>query len=267
VKRPITLSAAILAFMIALSIGVPVWADTVKPAVVVQAGADSQLAFSIGNDTDAAHTYTLSTTGLPSGATATFAQDGPLVTSVKADAHGSAPVTIRLQVPADTRLSRTEVTFVAKRDDGVTAETPFFVDVESRFALKITGATKNVSVFSGQDFSTDVVVTNAGAGAVTNVKPSVEMPPKWVLLLDPPSVPSIAPGKDAVFHLKITVPASQAALVQPVKVAATGDQASSPASSMSVRVQTNPAYLPVAAVAVLAALLGVFIYFRRKGRR
>lgn len=266
-KRPISLSAALMALMIALSVGVPAWADTVRPAVLVQAGADAQLTFSISNDTDVPHTYTLATTGLPSGATATFNQDGPIVSSVKAGAHGSTPVTIRVQVPADTRLSRTDVTFVAKRDDGVTAEAPFYLDVESKYALKITGSAKSASVFSGQDFSTDVVVTNAGAAAVTNVKPSTDAPPKWVVVSDPLSVPSIAPGKEAVFHLKVTVPASQAAIIQPVKLTAVSDQAESPAAPMSVRVQTNPSYLPIAGVVVAAAILGVFIYFRRKGRR
>lgn len=266
-KRLISPSAALVAMLFVLTVANPAWGDIVRPAAVVQAGATAPLTLALTNETSAPHSYELTTTGLPAGMTVTFAQSGPVVTSVKVGPQASTPVTLRIQVPADARLGSADIKFVARRDDGTSVEAPFTLDVESTYALKITSASKNVSTFSGQDFALDVAVVNNGAADATNLKPSLEMPSKWVLSADPASIPSLGPGKEAVFHLKVTVPASQVAIDQPVKVSVGSDQVGSPASPVSVRVQNNPVYLPIAGGIVLIALIALVVYFRRKGRR
>jgi uncharacterized membrane protein len=266
-RRPITLSAATAAIALVLSLAAPAWADTVAPAVVAQAGTTASLTLQLANETTAAHSYDLTATGLPTGASATFSEAGHVVTKVKVDASSSAPVYLRLQVPAVARLGVFEATFVARRDDGAKVEAPFTIDVESTYMLKITNTSRNISTFAGKDFTFDVAVTNSGAARVANVVPVMDMPPKWVLVSSPAAVAFLDPAKEAVFHLTVTVPASQVAINQPLKVTVTSDQVSSPASALSVRVQSNPVYLPIAGGVVLFALLGVVIYFRRKGRR
>ncbi|MHB1341033.1 MAG: COG1470 family protein [Coriobacteriia bacterium] len=266
-KRLISPSAMLVAMMFLLTVATPACADTVRPAAIAQAGTTATLTLALINETSSPHSYDLTATGLPAGMSATFTQAGPVMTSVKVGAHASAPVTLQLQVPADARLGRADITFVARRDDGASVEAPFTLDVESTYALKITSASKNVSTFSGQDFALDVAVVNSGAADATNLKPSLDMPPKWVLVADPPSIPSLGPGKEAVFHLKVTVPASQVAIDQPVKVSVGSDHVSSPSSPVSVRVQNNPVYLPIAGGVVLIALVALVVYFRRKGRR
>ncbi|PKQ16968.1 MAG: hypothetical protein CVT67_02140 [Actinobacteria bacterium HGW-Actinobacteria-7] len=266
-KKLIRSAVAVAAVMLSLSLAVPAWADSVRPAITVQAGSSASLTFQLTNDTSVEHSYELTTTGLPGRATATFAETGPVVTAIKVGAGKTAQVNMRVQVLPEAALAISEVTFVTRRDDGAVVRTPFGLEVQSTYALRITSASKSVSTFSGQDFKLDMVVANAGAAAVTNVLPKLEMPPKWVLVSDPQFVPNLDPGKEAVFHLTITVPASQVAIDQPVSVGVAGDQTASPASPVTVRVQNNPVYLPVAGGVVIIALGAVVIYFRRKGRR
>lgn len=266
-KRSISIRAAIVALMLVLTMAVPAWADTAMTQVVAQAGTTTSLDLLLTNDTAVAHSYELTATGLPSGLSAQFAQAGPSVSSVQVGAHGSTSVTLKMTVPPDARLGRCDVTFVARRDDQATAEERFVLDVESAYALKITSSSKNVSAFSGQNFTFDVSVLNSGSKAVTGVAPTLEMPSKWVLSTDPAAVARLEPGAEAVFHLTVAVPASQVAIDQPVSVSVASDQATSPSSGVAVRVQSNPSYMPVAAGVVVAALAGVAFYFRRKGRR
>lgn len=278
-KRPTTSSSSLAALMLVLMAAAvataiaagtaptPAWADTVRPAAVAQAGTSTSLTLALANETSAPHSYDLTATGLPAGMTVTFAQAGPTVANVRVGAHATVPVTLQVRVPAGARLGSVDATFVARREDGTLVEAPFTLDVQSTYALKITSASKNVTTFSGQEFTFDVAVVNSGAADATNLKPSLDMPAKWVLMSDPPSISNLGPGKEAVFHLRVTVPASQVAIVQPVKVSVASDQANSPVSPVSVRVQNNPVYLPIAAGVVLIALAALAIYFRRKGRR
>lgn len=243
------------------------WADTVRPALVVEAGTSANFTTEIANETAAQHAYALSVTGLPAGVKATFVETGPVVSRVTIAAHASDLVTVRVAVPKGTAVGHVEASILARRDDGTSVATPLALDVQSTYRLEITSAAKNVTTFSGQDFTLDVTAVNAGATAVHNVAAAMDIPPKWVLLSDPASVASLAPGKEAVFHLRVTVPASQVAIVQPASVSVTSDQVSSDARPVSVRVQASPAYLPIAGGTVLVAIGAVAVYFRRKGRR
>jgi uncharacterized membrane protein len=92
-------------------------------------------------------------------------------------------------------------------------------------------------------------------------------PPKWVVRVDPASVPSLEPGGTVDFHVQVMVPASQVAIDQPVKLTLTSDQTTSPDSALMVRVQSNPNYLLPAGALVITAVAGVFVYFHIKGRR
>lgn len=266
-KRPMSLRAAFVAMMLVFSVAVPAWADTLHPALVAQAGTTAELAFDINNETAQQHSYELTATGLPSGVTVQFVQDDSLVTGVDAEPNTAVPVSLRVHVATGAQIGSVELTFVARRDDEVTIEAPFTLDVRSIYALSITGAPKNASAFSGQEFGFDVTVTNGGAASATNLQPVLDMPSKWVMISDPPSIASLDPGGEAVFHLMVTVPASQVAIDQPVSVSVSSDQTLSEAVPVAVRVQSNPVYLPVAGGVVLAALAAVIIYFRRKGRR
>lgn len=266
-RLPITLKAAVTAIALTIALAVPAWADTISPAMVAQAGTTASFPVEITNQTSSVHAYTLRVEGLPKGTGCVFTANGAAVTSLTVEPGTGAPVVVHASVPAVAQLGTFEATFVARRDDGTEVKMPFAIDVESTFALKIASVSGSVSTFSGRDFSLDVTVRNAGASAVDNLAPAVDMPPKWVLLTDPSVLPSLAPGAEATFHLTVTVPASQVAIEQPVKVSVKSDQVTSPASDVKVRVQSNPVFLPFTIGLLVVALIGVVVYFRLKGRR
>ena len=266
-KRTIHIVMACAALVAALALPAAALADTATTAAVVQAGSTATLTFGMVNETAGEQSYTLSATGLPAGAVASFAQDGTTTTAIGIAANGDSAVTMQVAVPADTAVGRYDGSFTATRVDGVTVSAPFVLAVRNTYALKITSAGTSISAFSGKEFTLDVAVTNTGAAAVTNLTPAMDIPSKWVLLSDPASVPSLDPGAEAVFHLTVTVPASQVAIDQPASVSITSDQVTSSAADLSVRVQSNPVFLPIAGVVVLIALIAVAVYFRLKGRR
>lgn len=256
-----------LLIVAALALPAQALADSASTAAIVQAGGTAALTFDVTNETASEQSYTLTATGLPPQAAAEFTEDGTVSTAIAVPANGDLPVTMQVQVPAGTPVGTYDGGFTATRGDGSALTVPFVLAVQNTYALKITSTAQNISAFSGKDFTLDVVVSNTGAAALTNVAPAMDMPSKWVLLSDPASVPSLDPGAEAVFHLAATVPASQVAIDQPVSVSVTSDQVSSPVSDLSVRVQSNPVFLPAAAAVVVIALIAVAVYFRLKGRR
>lgn len=260
------LSTLALVAVIALPAGVAA-ADAIHPDVLAPAGTTAVFTTRVANESSQDHTYELACVGLPVGASATFVTSGPIVTSVAIPAHGDTAITLRVVVPADAITGSSAALLVATRNDGVKLEMPFALTVDDAFSLKIVSASKNVSAFSGQEFTLDVTALNSGTRAITNVVPQADMPSKWVLLSEPASVSQLDPGKEAVFHLRVTVPSSQVAIDQPVSVSVIGDQVSSPAADLSVRVQSNPVFLPVAGAMVFIAIAAVAVYFKRKGRR
>jgi len=262
-----TLSGAVIAAAISILLVGTAWADTITPAAMARAGARASLTFEVSNDTAAKHTYDLSARGLPAGVDVTFVESGPVVAKLGVGARSSVPVTLRAVIPVDAKVAKYKGAFLVTRDDGAKVQTPFSLSVSNKYALKIASISKNISAFSGQDLTLDVTVANSGAAVATNLTPSLNIPSKWVLTSSPEFVRNLSPGQEAVFHLKVAVPASQVAIYQPVSVAVASDQVTSPASSVSVRVQNNPAYLPIAGAVVLVALVALVVYFRRKGRR
>lgn len=242
-------------------------ADTLAHVQTVQAGQTATYQIEIANDTSAEHTYSLAASGLPATLKITFAQDGPVIDAVTVGAGKKGRFAMRVEVPADTAVGRYAGAVTAKRDDSVDITTPLTLEVENTYSLKVVSLSRTIATFSGQEFAFDVSASNTGAAPITNVVVKMDAPGKWVVQSDPKVVAALEPRAETVFHVKVLVPSSQAAINQPVSVAITGDQATSAPESIAVRVQTNPSYLPIAGAVVVLALVGVVLYFRIKGRR
>jgi uncharacterized membrane protein len=242
-------------------------ADSITLAQTVRAGAPALFQIELANETTASHRYELSSAGLPDTLLVTFVQGGPVLTSVTVDAHAYGLVTLRVEVPLDTSVGRYAGTVEARRDDGVVLTTPIVLNVENTYAVEIASHTLNITTFPGQDFTFDVTASNTGVAALTNLSLTVDAPTKWMVEVTPPVVNSLDGGADALYHVQVFVPTSQIAIDQPVSLSVTSDQASSPESTLTVRVQNNPDYLVVAAIVVGAGVIGVVVFFHAKGRR
>lgn len=242
-------------------------ADEMALTQTVQASQTAVYQLEIHNETAAAHDYALSLTGLPDGLTATFTQGGPLVNQVTIPANAYGLLTLRVAVPADTAVGHYSAQFTAVRDDGDSLALPVTLNVENTYAVKIVSQNLNLAAFSGKDFAFDVTAVNSGAAPVTNLALAVDAPAKWIIQTTPETIPTLAAGAETSFHVVITVPASQAAADQEIKLALTSDQTTSPDSPLVVRVQNSPTFLYLALTVMGLAIIGAVVYFRRKGRR
>lgn len=242
-------------------------ADEITLAQTVQAGQMAEIPLEIHNDAAVEHTYVLALTGLPDALLATFTQGGPVITSMTVPAHSYGQVTLRVQVPHETPVGHYTAQFRATRDDGSTLTHPVTLNVANTYAVKITSQNVNVTTFSGQEFTFEATAANTGATPVTNLSLVVGTPVKWVTQINPPSVGELAPGAETTFRVRVLVPASQVTIDQPVPLSLSSDQVSSPESTLLVRVQKSPNYLFAAGGLMLAAVAGVFLYFKRNGRR
>ncbi len=144
---------------------------------------------------------------------------------------------------------------------------PITLNVENTYAVKIASQNLNLTAFSGKDFTFDVTAVNSGAAALTNLVLTVETPAKWIVQTTPETVPTLDMGAKTSFHVVVTVPSSQVAADQEIKLVLTSDQTASSVSPLTVRVQNSPTFLFVALTVMGLAIVGVVIYFRRKGRR
>jgi uncharacterized membrane protein len=242
-------------------------ADSITLAQTVQAGEAALYQIELANETTASHRYELSSAGLPDTLLVTFTQGGPVLSTVTVDAHAYGLVTLRIEVPLDTSVGRYAGTVTAMRDDGVALTTPIVLNVENTYAVRIVSQSLNITTFRGQDFTFDVTASNTGAAPVTNLSLVVDAPSKWVVQVEPPVVNNLNPGADTLYHVQVFVPASQIAIDQPVSLSVSSDQASSPESTLTVRVQDSPGYLIVAAIVIVAAVIGVVVYLQARGRR
>lgn len=242
-------------------------ADSIALSQTVQAGKTAIFTVSVRNETGASHTYTPTLTGMPSGVAVSFRQGGPLVEKLAIPGQAATQIEVQVQTQPETPVGFYQGQFTATRDDGVALQIPVELAVENTYALQITSQALNLSTFSGQEFSFDVAVLNSGASPVTQARLQVDTPPKWVVRTDPAQVDSLAAGDSVSFRATVLVPASQIAIDQPLKMTVVSDQIASGDAKLVVRVQKSPSFLYGAALLVGVTVAGVFVYFRRQGRR
>jgi len=198
---------------------------------------------------------------------ATFTQGGPVVDHVTIPAQQASHIFIRIETTRKTPIGNYDIHFVTTRDDGNVLQIPLTLLVDKTFALQIIGQSLNATVFSGKDFNFDVQARNSGAAPVDNVALQVDAPTKWIVQVDPARVAQLAQDETVTFHVYVTTPPSQTAIDQPLSFTVVSDQVHTDARELVVRVQKSPSYLFASAGIMLFAVGGVFVYFRRKGRR
>jgi len=262
-----TILPALLVLVVSICAVSPALADGIALAQTVQAGQTAEFTFELRNESAADHLYDLSVNGLPESMAVSFAQNGPLVESVSIAAQDHVQIVLRVDVPADTSVGNYTGQISAVRDDGRTVDLPLSLAVENAYALRIVSQSLNLTAFSGQEFTFDVTALNSGAAPVANASLVVDAPPKWIVQVDPASLSKLETGAEALFHVRMLVPASQAAQDQNLTLVLSSDQVTSPESPLTVRVQKSPTFFYAAGGLMILAVAGVLLYFRSKGRR
>ena len=242
-------------------------ADGIALEQTIQAGSAAQIALQISNDTSISHDYVFNITGFPSEVNSNLVQNGTVTDSVTVDANSAEMVELRLATAPETAVGQYVGQINANRDDGSSLMMPLVLNVENTYALQIVSQTLNATTFSGQDFTFSMTGLNSGAATVTNAALRLDLPTRWIAQVEPRMSAQVEPGAQVDYTIRVTVPATQAALDQPLTFAWISDQAISADASLMVRVQDNPNFLPIAAGIGVLAILGVFFYFRKQGRR
>jgi uncharacterized membrane protein len=258
----IVFSLMLLAKLVGIAI-----ADELAAFQTVQAGQQAVYHFELRNDTAVVHEYNLAVIGFEKGLETSFTQGSAILNTVSLDAASFEPIILRVAVPLDWVVGHYTAELVVSRDDGSILRLPIALDVENTYALSIISQNVNVSSFSGQEFTFDVLAANTGAAAVHGVRVVVDSPAKWIVDPTPISLDLLAPNETGSFHIRIYIPASQIAIEHEMTFHLESDEIASPNSSLLVRVQNNPNYLLYASTISLMAVAAVFIYFRLRGRR
>jgi uncharacterized membrane protein len=150
------------------------------------------------------------------------------------------------------------------------------IDITGTFTLTLATPNDLVSAHgaAGTGTTQQVIVTNTGTGALTNVKISSTKPTDWKVTTDVPddTIPTIPAGQQVTVTATITpsgeavtgdykVTLSAASEAAPGTAAATGDLA------MTFTVETSPLWLLAGVVLILVILGALFYVFRTYGRR
>lgn len=242
-------------------------ADEAILSQTTQAGQPAVYTLELHNETTSEHVYRLMLAGLPESMTVTFTGSGPVMESVSIAANSYGQITLHVGVPAETTVGHYTATLTATRDDNTALTLPIALNVENTYAVQITSQNVNINTFSGQEFTFEVAASNTGASPVTNLGLVVTTPARWVAQVEPNIVNQLDPGSSVTFAVRVLVPATQAAIEQNLTMMVTSDEITSAETSLPVRVQTSPNFFLYAGLVSLAALVGVFVYFRVKGRR
>ena len=150
------------------------------------------------------------------------------------------------------------------------AETQLGVEITGSYSLRLTTADQRLStnVTAGSSTAFQVQVQNTGSADLTNVTLTATPPTGWTVTFDTPTIASIAVGDFATATATITPVSGAIAGDYIVSLSAKADQVTTP-STIAVRatVETSSIWGFVGVGLIVLVLIGLFLVFRRYGRR
>jgi uncharacterized membrane protein len=152
--------------------------------------------------------------------------------------------------------------------EGQVAQTNLGVEITGTYALGLdtVDGRLNTSVAAGDSGDVALVVTNTGTAPLTDIALAATTPTGWKVVFDPESVAALDPS--ATTQVKATVtPASQAVAGDYVLTLNATTADTSDSIQLRVTVETSSLWGIVAIAIIALALAGLFLIFRRYGRR
>jgi uncharacterized membrane protein len=144
------------------------------------------------------------------------------------------------------------------------------VEITGSYSLRLTTADQRLStnVTAGSSSVFPVLIQNTGSGDLTNVTLTGTPPTGWTVSFDTPTIASIPAGGEATANATITPADGAIAGDYVVTLAAKSDEVTTP-SSIAVRttVETSSMWGVVGVGLIVLVLIGLFLVFRRYGRR
>jgi uncharacterized membrane protein len=222
----------------------------------------------VTNNTPASQTFTFDPTA-PQGWTASASPSAQAkANTVTVDPGGTTDVQVTATPPASTPEGSYQIGVDVLAASGATGKISLEADVTGTPTLQVATADQRLDV-TGQantEHQVQLVVANTGTAALTDVKFASTPPTGWTMTFSPETLPEVKPNETT----------QVIATVKPTKDAVVGDyaiavrvSAGSQSSNLQLRYTvTRSRWLGVVAlVLVLVAIGGLFLVFRRLGRR
>lgn len=176
-------------------------------------------------------------------------------------------VTVKPAFDADAGQYLISVTATA---GDYTAEAQLGVELTGSYAMRMTTQDQRLStsVTAGSSTSFQVQVVNTGTADLQNVVLTNTPPSGWTVTFDTPTIASIPVGGNATANATITPANGAIAGDYIVSLSAKADQVSVPATlQVRTTVETSSIWGIVGIGLIVIVLIGLFLVFRRYGRR
>lgn len=219
------------------------------------------------NDTPQQQAFSLAASG-PTGWEVAIQPAGEArAASVTVDARGTQRLELRATPPDEAESGVYPLTVEVSAGEH-RASTELAVEVTGTIALRLTAPDErlNTTANAGATREYQVVVVNDGSSPLAAVQLSGRGPSEWEIAFEPESVDMLAPGQSTTAVARITPPGSAVAGDYVVTLSARTEGADE-SIEVRVTVETPPIWGIVGLLLIAAALGGMFLVFRRYGRR
>ncbi|MBX3029412.1 MAG: hypothetical protein KF809_04590 [Chloroflexi bacterium] len=225
------------------------------------------------NDTPESQTFTFTGQGLDAAAAwdVTVQPSGQAqAASVVVDAGSSQNLTATVRPPTDAAAGDYAIVVTATGDQGDTAQLPLGIRLTGSYSFTMVSSDGrlNTSATAGQLTEYQVLITNTGSADLANVALTATPPAGWTVTWDTPAIELIPVGQSATATAQITPASNAIAGDYIVTLTARADQVTA-AQTIQLRttVETSSVWGFVGIALIGLVLVGLFLVFRRYGRR
>jgi uncharacterized repeat protein (TIGR01451 family) len=143
------------------------------------------------------------------------------------------------------------------------------VDVTGSYDLAVSTADGRLNGrgAAGSASPLEVVLTNSGTAAITNVKLTTSVPTGWDVTFGEDTVASLEPGVPVTVSAQVKPSADAIAGDYNITISATGDQSTRDSIDVRYTVETSLLWGVIGAALIIAVAAGVWWVFQRYGRR
>jgi uncharacterized membrane protein len=241
--------------------------DAAYPTLRGPSSATFPFQVTLHNDTPRQTTFALGGQG-PDGWTVNVQPAGSSqATSLTVAAGSTGSISVSVTPAAQTAAGEYPIV-VAADGGGTPAQVKLTVVVTGTYSMTLTTPDQVLSTdaTAGQARDFQLVVHNAGSGALTNTQLTATPPSGWTVTFNPAAIPTIDAGKDATVTATITPASNAVAGDYNVAFAATAAEATSSAT-VRVTVNTSLTWAVVGVALIVLVFIGLGWVFARYGRR